>query len=189
MGANPVHDRKKTTELERTAYHEAGHVVAHFIQNIGFRYVTIIPSGDALGYVKGYPFAESFRPDMGVTLRMRDRLEKAIVIYYAGNEAEKKFCGRYDYRGSSVDFDSLVDLASYVTGGGETLNAYLKWLQLTAHDLISMPENWQATRRVAEALLEKKKLTSNKARDIFTGRKPDSVQIRHKTERKKPGST
>jgi ATP-dependent Zn protease len=83
--------RKRTTKLERTAYHEAGHVVAHYVLRIGFRYVTIIPSGDYLGHVKGCPYGKNFRPYIEVTLRMRDRLEKEIVIFFAGNEAEKKF--------------------------------------------------------------------------------------------------
>jgi hypothetical protein len=141
--------------------------VAHFIQRVGFRYVTIIPSGDTLGHVKNYPFGKSFQPDVEVTLRMRDRLEKEIVIYYAGNEAEKKFCGRYNHWGSNGDFHSLVDLASYVAGGEEALEAYLKWLQLATRDMIARAENWLAVQKVAEALLEKKKLTSEEAKAII----------------------
>ena len=53
MEARNSQGRKRTTELEWTAYHEAGHVVAHLWMGIGFQYVTIIPSGEVPGYVQG----------------------------------------------------------------------------------------------------------------------------------------
>jgi hypothetical protein len=170
MEAKNSQGRKAITQLERTAYHEAGHVVAHFVVDVGFRYVTITPSGDALGHVKTYLYGKKFREDIengSYTLRESNRVGKDIVIYFAGNEADKKFCGRYNHQGSSADFHDLVGLAMRIAGEGKALEAYLKWLRLRAQDLISRADNWLAVQRVAESLLEKKKLTNEEATDVI----------------------
>jgi hypothetical protein len=54
-----------------------------------------------------------------------------------------------------------------VINGRRAQEAYLKWLELETRRLITRPRNWLAVERVAEALLEKKTLTSKKARVII----------------------
>jgi hypothetical protein len=162
--------KKGITQLERTAYHEAGHVMAHFRLHVVFRYVTIIPAEGFLGCVRTYPHGRKFREHIengDYTLRERDRLENDIVIYFAGNEAEKKYCGRYNHQGATSDRHNSIDLAGYIAGEGEALEAYLRWLRLRARDLIANSLNWKAVQMVAEALLERKTLTHEEGRMIF----------------------
>ena len=51
---------QKQKRIERTAYHEAGHVLLAYLLRKAFKYVTIEPDGDSLGYVLYYEFSESF---------------------------------------------------------------------------------------------------------------------------------
>jgi hypothetical protein len=210
-------DPYERASIARTAYHEAGHVVAHYLLKIGFRYATIIPSENALGCVVwGQSFSrktlENF--DAGeYTLRECDRVKKFIMVLLAGGEAEKEFINSDNFKYLTIDCDEdgpldviilgledlfsisdvlnrprkeipedffeqvriecynelfdIAKLSNCVINGRRAQEAYLKWLELETRRLITRPRNWLAVERVAEALLEKKTLTSKKARVII----------------------
>lgn len=77
---------KKTSKLERTAYHEAGHaVVAHTLGHATKR-VSIIPdkSDNTLGHRAGYK--TTINPEIQMNGKYKNRLEEFIVINFAGGK-------------------------------------------------------------------------------------------------------
>ena len=130
MGGRLSGKTRERRSLERVAHHEAGHAVAAIHHDIAFRYVTIRPdpATETLGHILHRPFPKGFQPDVEVTPRMRDLMERHIVALFAGGLSEKRFAGRHNYRGSRSDHEQVIDLATYVSQGyGRTLDRYVAW--------------------------------------------------------------
>ena len=101
---------KRTPEeqLRATAFHEAGHAVAHLVYKRRFEYVTITPDGDTLGCVhRGSRLGKA----------MLSKREKAmdtgfldfgsLVISSAGVLAEKEITGKFNNRGAIFDHQTI----------------------------------------------------------------------------------
>ena len=165
--------RKKTTREERTAYHEAGHAVAHERLRYArkLRKVTIIPdpNENSRGCVVHDKLPPSFDPwENEITPRDMAGIEDDAVCSFAGGIAEKRFAGRHDYAGASEDRQHAIDLASPLTGGpgDKVLNAYLRYLWVRAEGLVESRLIWPEIEAVAKALLERKTLTRKEVHDI-----------------------
>ena len=146
MTSKPKYSRK-----QRTAYHEAAHVVVgHYCRYApAIRKVTIIETNEAYGHVA--PFQESsFNPEVKPDLR---KIADRITVLLAGNEATRQLTGRYDNRGAVDDSDQAVDLAMRATNTEEEAAAMLRWLRVRAKDLVRV--RWLYVRAVAVELLER----------------------------------
>lgn len=154
-------------QLERTAYHEAGHAViaAHVPER--FRYVTITPDGDALGHVKNWAFSRRFQPDAHVSPRGREIIDNRVMTLFAGGIAEKRFSGRLNRVGAQSDHEQAVDLADYLSGNTACTEAYLKWRWVVAETAVE--HHWADIERVAGALLERNRLTWREVRELIFG--------------------
>lgn len=154
----------KLTSLKKTAYHEAGHAVAHHYLFLSFKYVSIIPDEQegTLGHVQSkYP--ESFRPDFEISNRNRLRLEREIMACLAGHAAEIIYSGHENWVGASQDNHLAIHLALYVTKSNEEIEAFIKWMQIRTMELLKNPIKWLVVESVAEELLKNKRL---KAKDV-----------------------
>jgi len=118
----------KRKELEKTAYHEAGHAVAAFEMKRSFRHVTIEPDEESLGHIMFTKFRDSFRPDIDSYSKIRNPLEKAIITALAGPIAEQIFSGRKNLIGAGGDFHNASEYADYLCGSREESEAFIKWL-------------------------------------------------------------
>ena len=157
----------KQKKLERTAYHEAGHVVAAYFVRRGFSYISIEPGEDSLGHVVYQKFRDSFRPDYDKKIKTRLPLEKVIIIGLAGYVAEKIFTGRRGLTEAVDDFQIAFDYASILTGGAEETSAFVKWLLIRTENMLRTPQNWAAVQALAEELLKVKKIKYHRARKII----------------------
>jgi ATP-dependent Zn protease len=81
---------RQRRQLERTAYHEAGHAVAAHVLRRPFRRRTIAPDAEAgtLGLITYAPFPRDFDPANVSERRARYHLERSIITALAGNVAE-----------------------------------------------------------------------------------------------------
>jgi ATP-dependent Zn protease len=152
---------KPTKALISTAYHEAGHVVAAYIECIKLKKATIIPSEDYLGVVVRQRMEKRIRDafEFGeITPAKRARLESFIMMSYAGGIAQQKHRGRANHIGSSSDYDNVVDLAMMATGSVEETEAYLKWLYVRTKQVVNV--YWYLIEAIAEALLEHQTLSA-----------------------------
>lgn len=164
---------KKTTCAERrvaTAYHEAGHAVAHVFFRVPLRKATIKGDEDYLGAVVGEKLGrklivgfESGFP----TPAQRDRLERQVICLLAGALAERHFTGHRNNRGSSWDDGLATDLLLHLAGGSLTeVPAYARWLRIRASNAMLSPLRWPAVQRVASALLEHETLQAAEIRQL-----------------------
>jgi hypothetical protein len=118
---------KKTRRLWLTAYHEAGHVVAHVLLRLPFARVSIVPDKErrSLGHVKGYKmhpkmheFISTCRPspfpDRSEAVKIA-RFHDDVVCSLAGMEAVRLFMPGSKFRAGTVGGD-LVTLKKPMFG-------------------------------------------------------------------------
>lgn len=159
--------KRPKTQLERTAYHEAGHAVMHWQLDRPFRYVTIKSGNNSLGHVASYK--ARFLDNEGFDHRKpthRAWLEDRVLISLAGAEAEKHFSGRYNYVGAEGDAESTGHLVAQVYGGPELIDPYMRFMRLVARRTITSSRVWPFVKAVALLLLEREHLTSRACREV-----------------------
>lgn len=207
---------KRLIQLERTAYHEAGHAVVAYVLHVGFKSISIIPNEESLGIVNINNEMYIF-PGVGkLEKRIKTRLEKSIMVLLAGDAAVSYFLGKspidswlefcnanlhvypkpdcnpaidcetcernkdecfrrsVDFfnavKGCCRDLEDIYDLLIGIFGMDykqDYAAVYLCKLREKTFNIVSLPENLLAIQRLADALLEKKKLTGKEAREII----------------------
>jgi ATP-dependent Zn protease len=158
----------RASALECTAYHEAGHAVAAWWLGIPHRRVDIIPDeGDGrLGACWHYRPPPWVQPDVDLSPRAQDWLERRIKVLQAGAIAEKRFRGQANRAGARDDLARAIDYARYVAGDGRALTAYLKYLSFATEDLLCRSYIWEAVAFVARALLDRGQLTRKEVKAL-----------------------
>jgi hypothetical protein len=161
--------KPRTTALERTAYHEAGHAAACFTFRRRVVRVSIIPDEqeETLGTCDYGKPPKSIEPEWDTSARIWRWLEQAAIISLAAGHAEAKFSGRHNHVGASADYRNAADLVSYLVSNTEELKCYLAWLNVRAKNLIHSIDTWRAVEALAHALLDKRQLAGREARRIY----------------------
>ena len=154
-------------EREKTAYHEAGHAVMARELRIRILRVTIVPAEDYDGLMVPGTQGRGFRPDIDVTTRTAERVEREIMVRFAGPWAASLYSGKKP-RLEGPDFETSADLALYVASSEEGTNAYLEWLWIRTRDFLKhRPFVWSAVEALAKALLEQGTIGGRKAGAII----------------------
>lgn len=115
MGIEKRHLLKEKKEVEKTAYHEAGHaVIGHILRKdakLELYKLTIVPRGHALGMAY-------FTQPGEILTNSKNQIEALIMISLAGGIAEKHFFGEEGTNtGVGGDLDHVRKLAeTYITG-------------------------------------------------------------------------
>jgi hypothetical protein len=175
----------KRKQIEKTAYHEAGHAVAAFYMKRAFRYVTIEPEEDSLGHIMLKKFRDSFNPEIDSDRKIRKPLEKAIITSFAGPIAEQIFSGRKNIIGAKSDLRDALDYACYLCGSLEETEAYVNWLWIKTKNMIRQPAKWCSVEGLAKELLDCHKIGYMKARRIIKESFERAVRERNKSMRLK----
>jgi ATP-dependent Zn protease len=81
---------KPTKSIIATAYHEAGHAVIAYLEDLVLREVSIVPTSDTLGHCR-YAQAHHFNPEARVPPAMRARIAAHIMGSLAGPDAERRY--------------------------------------------------------------------------------------------------
>jgi hypothetical protein len=175
----------RPSQLERCAYHEAGHAAASFQLGRRVVKVTIEPDaeGEALGLCVNSPLPKWCTPyqdevPIADSLRKRAVVEQEILIQFAGHVAEARRAGRNNFRGAAADYRGAFDLASLVTSGQEETDKYLDWLAVRSKNLFRLPWEWAAVEAVARGLLEKRILSGREAKGLFLAGRQAPLQQR-----------
>ena len=158
---------KPSKKLQESAYHEAGHAVAAYINQIRFKYVAIEPWEDSLGHIMYGNLQRMPNPKVESMTKVRNFYERRILVELAGHAAERIFTGRNNWAGSRDDMSRAVDFASYICGSNEAVEAYLKWLSVCARDKFKNPWYWGAVKSLAEELLKQNRIGYRKARQFI----------------------
>ena len=147
-------------QIEKTAYHEAGHAVAHMILGMGMEEVSIIPDGECLGYVrhaKGYKIFNEDNPE-----ELTDDwtvLENAFIALYAGPYAESIITGCLETNTEEFGYIGNIILHCNLTEA-ENLSLIQK-----AKELIN--QRWKSVKALAEELMKKKRLSGNEVFEVW----------------------
>jgi hypothetical protein len=148
-----------------TAYHEAGHIVAAYAQRLAVKGVSIVEDEETRGRADTGKWPVE---DLLLTADRRRRwLEKRIIVFLAGAQAEELLAGERDPAGASDDYHQAVQLASYLTGSTEETEAYLAWLGIRARNLVRVPVWAAAIEAVAGELLTAQTLSGRRVRAII----------------------
>ena len=129
---------------ERTAYHEAGHVVAFLHQGIQVVSATIVPSDSRRGLVQ--PAGRMVPNDLDL---LRVFVEKEIICLLAGPLAEHMELGR-DV-GTKTDDVRVAEFAEALYSDREVMDAYLSYLTVYAKRMLT--HSWHLVVAVADHLL------------------------------------
>jgi hypothetical protein len=161
--------RTRVTDLECTAYHEAGHAAIAFVLRRAVKLVTIMPNAEAgtLGHVRKGDFSDSFRPDANKDPRTRSLVEREIIISLAGPAAEAKYKGHRNNIGACGDYHDAVDLAMHVCVSVKETHRYLAWLAVRAEEQVDVALTWAGIEALAKALLLHHCLSGRAARAVF----------------------
>lgn len=163
-----------------TAYHEAGHVVIgyHLGLRLGKRGVSIISDGDSLGRAD-VPFTFHNSPEFDKSDRMRLQIERQVICFLAGGEAQRRFNPRSvrNYH-ASADYQYSVNLLSYVFYGPDELSAYVRFLQIRTRNIVALKHTWVQITAIAEGLLQRKHLSRDEAENIMSAAVQKAVQKR-----------
>jgi ATP-dependent Zn protease len=160
---------RKLSQLEKVAYHEAGHASLAFWQQIAVRYVTVVEDIDSLGHFTHWP-KPSFRPDIKTDLRTRARIENHARVSLAGVIAEARATGRRrNWRGAHTDLRNACDLVSYLTVSAEHLNVYLRLLWIETEGMLATPHHWKAVEALAADLVKRRRMNGTEVKEVLRG--------------------
>ncbi len=154
----PAHEvvTMKTPALH-TAYHEAGHAVIAWAQDVAITQVTIERDGKKLGSVEHSNPMKGLDLDWDNRPMARYRVEKAIRIALAGGIAQRKFkprsCGGHD----QSDRDNAIDLIFRITGSSEHADAYMNLLNIEAKGLVT--KHWNLIEALARELMQRRTMS------------------------------
>lgn len=181
-------------DLIGSAYHEAGHTVAHIVFKLKPTGATIIPDGDTFGRAfkralvgEFDPWPPPWDPDQVEKVKkwkkecvisrydhpekVRNIVRKDIIACYAGYEAEKKINPKASYSRWGDD-QLLLELAfsfGFMVHCGRDENDKDHWKpipKLLKDTTKFVEEYWPEIQRVAELLLEKRVLDEDDIKEL-----------------------
>jgi hypothetical protein len=150
-------------DLTPTAFHEAGHAVMAIVLRKGWRTLTIEPDEDAFGRTYMAKLPERFRPDIEVNTKTRNMIEREVIIFLAGLEAETLKTGRRNKAGARHDYLCAGLVLGYAVGDQDELTAYLEWLRCRTGNHMRQPTLWARVELLAQRLLEQRRMTRSEA--------------------------
>lgn len=162
--------KQPTKKLRATAYHEAGHAVAHIQLRQPFQYATIIPREGSLGHIGEKNLDHRF--EQGSGLVHRAKVESQIIICWAGPYAQYKYLHKRPPSSNSIssgwgtDLNNLMGMTGYETGSPEETQAYIEWLRLRAWNLVNAPLSWLQIEAVATELIRRRQCSARLCRRV-----------------------
>ena len=163
-------------ERNRVAYHEAGHaLISELIKSGSVSSLTIIPRGQALGYMRQTPEEDRY-------LYSKEQLLDQIAIALGGAIMEEMIFGSRS-TGSRGDFEQVADLAEQLIYNGMSdlgiiskkhvipsdidseVRAIINTQEARVRDLLKGQE--QIIKPLVEELLEKENLSGNRLRELI----------------------
>jgi ATP-dependent Zn protease len=154
--------------MKAIAFHEAGHAVAGWDQQIALGTASIVPrdQDNSLGHCQ-VRRPQWFRPDVTIDRRTESWIERRIIVLFAEQSAERLARGRANHVGATADRQAAEGLARELFPEDAVRAAYLKWLRLGAGTLVTQSLNRAAIGAVAAELIKRQSLRSGEVKQII----------------------
>jgi hypothetical protein len=150
--------RRSKSQIEATAYHEAGHAVIAYLLGYRPQSVTIVPTADTAGHIIHANPLHGFQLDIDGSDEARLRVENVVTICFAGLIAQKRYNPRSWRRAHGQwDYEKIAELGLRVCGSGEQATAFIRWREIVACDMVKA--HWPRIQLVAGQLLERENLS------------------------------
>lgn len=126
---------------------------------------SVIEDDGVLGHVRTKPPTEEQLLAYG--LADMARLEREIVVCYAGMAAEHELTGAWDLDGARNNIAIAGRIALSISGSAEEIEALLHLMDLRAQTLVRNPLNWAIIQAVAARLETEEKMTGKALRQTI----------------------
>lgn len=142
--------RRVYSELEATAYHEAGHTLTAYVLRIRIMRVSIEPDlrEGSLGHLQ-----YSSKMDALPRHLVEDRLRRIVQVLMSGLVAERLFTGKDNTLGAAADLAMIDGIAPHLWSEGEAESALAGLWQITEQSL-KEAKAWSRVSRLADHLLD-----------------------------------
>jgi len=169
--------KDRPSELECTAYHEAGHAIVSLFLRRTVKAVSIVPEHDTLGYCESGKASYKVYACNDFDPPAMTQATVQLMISFGGPIAEAKRLRKRDWHpGSDGDVANAISLLRRVCYGGRDWKLLLDWLLHRTKAILRMPWNWRAVELVAEDLLAKNQITGRRARQLHLIARKEHLQ-------------
>lgn len=161
---------KKAGRMTRTAIHEAGHVVMHYLERVPFDSVTVTPDSTLGADGAVYPCLGP------LWLWDRQRV-KTLRILMAGKVAEEFYMGRPVTRGCGHDLNFAGCIADELAEErASDADALLAAAYVAARNVLAVASVWAAVEALAAALVTRQRLNKRQAYRVICGALPKGTK-------------
>lgn len=150
--------------LRLTAYHEAGHAVMAQLCGQRITEVEIIGDAEHSGSVRSLRIHEEQESDVDPSIPTAPT-ERLLLCLVAGMVAEAMVSGHRSWDEGCKDLDTAVRLAMQVVGDCERVLPFLELAREHTESLLRI--NWPAVERLADALMERRRMTGEEVRRLL----------------------
>lgn len=158
---------RPATRRERTAYHEAGHVVMSHLFGRKVLSATIHPTEDAEGYVRNSALRNL---DLD-----KPRVRREVMILLAGGIADGLLVGQVTKDGCEGDYESALELMMRACGSAGQIERLVDGCFERVHRLLKEPNNWALVEAIASALLAHGTLLGAEIRQLIGNLKGETA--------------
>jgi hypothetical protein len=161
--------RKRVPHANATAYHEAGHAVFCVYFGWKLRTVSIVPEGDAAGYVQKRFTKLRDHSEWNFSYPTVGRMLPIVMVLLAGVESQRKFNPRTlrSYQSGSDHQQAAHFLLSICSGHSVEAGELLAWLQTRTKNYVDLL--WPPIQKFADVLLERKQIKGREATHLIKG--------------------
>lgn len=158
----------RLTPLERTAYHEAGHVVANYLVGFEMEYVTLVPDDETLGQVKSNEFKDYYFEGFRIYhIKDYDLVFRSAVADYAGYLCAAKAAGKKGNFINLVDYGETLDLFRAFGISNKLRDSMMDTAKIYTREIFNEERPWELVKLIARNLLERQTLTGREILEII----------------------
>lgn len=169
--------RKKHDRRTLSAYHEAGHAVVAYDQEVRVHGITIVPDEGRMGHISIDTLllnrlAPTFQFNKGA--RNRFTMERHVMVLQGGHAAVHRLDPTrkelaMTLTGEGSDHCIAMSLVKTFAAREREAEKYYQWLDARTEGVIANPLRWFQIQILAEALLERGQLGARRVREIIKG--------------------
>lgn len=158
----------RLTPLERTAYHEAGHVVANYLVGFKMEDVSIVPDKESLGHVTCNPFKDyDFDSYRIYHIKDYELIFNTVLKNMAGDISECKAAGKRKLFVNRDDDDCSLTLFTACEISGRLKSSIIEAAECYIWEIFDEERPWELVQLIARTLLERKTLTGREILEII----------------------